>query len=243
VCGRYIIREQEAAERYWRLHAVAKWTPSFNVAPTATVPIIRRGRRGETIRSGTPMANEAALVRWGLIPYWAGGAPPKYATFNARMERIDSAPAFRGPWSRGQRCILPAAGFYEWHKRGMSKQPFFIKLADRDVFGFAGLWDRSKGTDSVSLESCTIITLAANRLLAEIHNTDHRMPAILREEDHEAWLSGAPEEAHAALRPYPDELMLAYPVSPRVNSARNDDEALTRPVRDPGPEPQEGNLF
>ena len=177
------------------------------------------------------------------VPYWSGGVPPKYSTFNARAERIESAPAFRGPWSRGQRCILPAAGFYEWQKRGASKQPFFIKLADREMFGFAGLWDRSKGADGVRVESCTIITLPANRLLSEIHNTDHRMPAILSEEDHEAWLSGTPEAAHAALRPYADELMLAWPVSPRVNSAKNDDEALTRPIPDPGPEPQEGNLF
>jgi putative SOS response-associated peptidase YedK len=243
VCGRYIIREQEAAERYWRVHGIPKWTPSFNVAPTATVPIIRRGRRSEARGHGEPVENEAAFVRWGLIPYWAGGVPPKYATFNARMERIDSAPAFRGPWSRGQRCILPAAGFYEWQKRGALKQPFFIKLTDRDVFGFAGLWERSTATDGVRIESCTILTLPANRLLAEIHNTDHRMPAILREEHHEVWLSGTPEEAHCALQPYPDELLLAYPVSPRVNSAKNDDEALIQPIPDPGSAPQEGSLF
>ena len=236
MCGRYIIREQEAAERYWRVHGIPRWTPSFNIAPTATVPIIRRARQADG-------GNEAVLARWGLIPYWAGGVPPKYSTFNARMERIDSAPAFRGPWSRGQRCILPASGFYEWQKRDTAKQPFFIKLVDRETFGFAGLWDRSLGADGVKVESCTIITLAANRLLTEIHNTDHRMPAILRAEDHEVWLSGPAQSAHATLQSYADELMLAYPVSTRVNSAKNDDEALTGAIQDPGPEPQAGELF
>src|SRR5262249_37169973 len=67
-------------------------------------------------------------------------------------------------------------------------------------------------------------------LLTEIHNTGHRMPAILREEDHEAWLSGSLNEARAALAPYPPELMLAWPVNPKVNSAKNDDESLLEPL-------------
>ena len=244
MCGRYIIREQEAAERYWRVHGMPTWTQSFNITPTSLVPVVRRARGG-----GSPDApNESFLLRWGLVPYWAGGAPPKLATFNARVERIESAPTFRGAWSRGQRCILPAAGFYEWQARGKAKQPYFIKLVDREVFGFAGLWDRSTGTDGVSIESCTIITLPANNLLTEIHNTGHRMPAILREEDHEAWLAGSAEEARATLQPYPDGLMLAYPVSRRVGSPKHNDEALTLPVADPPPEPEpdpdpNGNLF
>jgi putative SOS response-associated peptidase YedK len=233
VCGRYIIREQEAAERCWRVHGLPKWVQSFNVSPSSTVPVIRKAGPGraafENAAYGSAAPNECVLLKWGLVPFWSRGVPPKYPTFNARVENIDSASAFRGPWVRGQRCILPAAGFYEWQKRGPNRQPFLIKLADRKIFGFAGLWDRSTGAEDV-IESCTIITLPANRRLAEIHNTDQRMPAILREEDHEAWLSGNPDEAYAVLRPYPDELMVAWPVSPRVNSPKNDDESLTFPL-------------
>ncbi len=252
MCGRYIIREQEAAERYWRVNGMPAWITSFNVAPTTLVPVVRRARRS-AIEAGEA-AREAVLFRWGLVPYWAQGVPPKYSTFNARLERLDSAPAFRGPWERGQRCILPANGFYEWQKRGSARQPFFIRLADRERFGFAGLWDRSTASDGTVLGSCTLITLPGNRLLSEIHNTDHRMPAILREEDHEAWLSGDPDAARATLQPYPDEQMVAYPVSARVSSAKNDDARLIEPVPDPpvpdppGPdpdpqEPQSGSLF
>ncbi len=226
MCGRYIIREQEDAERYWRVHGLPKWTSHFNVAPTAIVPIIQR------TRAGADQPYEGAMVRWGLVPFWARGVPPRYATFNARMEGLDSAPAFRGAWERGHRCILPAAGFYEWQKRGTRKYPYFIKLADREFFGFAGLWERSRGPEGM-LESCTIITLPANRLVAKIHNTDPRMPAILREEDHEAWLAGTADDAYRALEPYPDELMVAWPVSLRVNSARADDAALISPVAEP----------
>ncbi len=93
------------------------------------------------------------------------------------------------------------------------------------MFGFAGLWDRSVREDGTAIESCTIITLPASPLMAEIHNAKKRMPAILRGEDHERWLAGSPEEARAALRQYPDELLHAWKVGPRVNSPKNNDAA------------------
>jgi putative SOS response-associated peptidase YedK len=233
VCGRYIIREQEAAERYWRTHGLPKWVKSFNVSPSSTVPVIRRVGAGraafENAAYGSAAPYECVLLKWGLVPFWSRGVAPKYSTYNARIERFETAASFRGAWARSQRCILPAAGFYEWQKRGAGKQPFLIKLADREIFGFAGLWDRSQGPEGV-IETCTILTLPANRLLTEIHNTGHRMPAILREEDHEAWLSGTLDQARATLLQYPDDLMVAWPVSPRVNSPANDDESLTLPL-------------
>jgi putative SOS response-associated peptidase YedK len=233
VCGRYIIRQQQAAERYWKTHGLPKWPESFNVSPKATVPVIRRTGAGraafESAAYGQAAPNECVLLRWGLVPFWSRGIPPRYSTFNARVERIDTAAAFRGAWVRGQRCILPAAAFYEWQQRGTRRQPYLVKLADREFFGFAGLWDRSAGNDGV-IESCTIITLPANPLLAKIHNTRKRMPVILREEDHCAWLQGAVEEARAVLGPYPEDLMVAWPVGLRVNSTKHDDESLMAPL-------------
>jgi putative SOS response-associated peptidase YedK len=76
--------------------------------------------------------------------------------------------------------------------------------------------------------------------LREIHNGGLRMPAILRQEDHEAWLSGTVDDARRALEPYADDAMLDWPVSPRVNSAKADDESLTHPVE---PEPDQPNLL
>jgi putative SOS response-associated peptidase YedK len=76
------------------------------------------------------------------------------------------------------------------------------------------------------------ITLPANALMHDLHNAGnhpHRMPAILRVEDHEAWLGGTPQEARAVLAPYPADLMLAYPVSTRVNAPKNNDRTLIVP--------------
>jgi putative SOS response-associated peptidase YedK len=55
------------------------------------------------------------MMRCGLFPFFAKGIPPKYSTINATIEKLADGPTWRGPWKRAQRCILPAAGFYEWH--------------------------------------------------------------------------------------------------------------------------------
>ena len=55
------------------------------------------------------------------------------------------------------------------------------------------------------------------------------MPVILRREDFDRWL-GVEPDPRELLRPYPAEAMTMWPVSTRVNSPRNDDEELLKPV-------------
>lgn len=223
MCGRYILAQIEKAERAFELGRIS-WTfsASYNIAPGQNVPVVRLGADG---------VREGVMMRWGLIPSFAHGEPPRFATINATLERIETGPCWRGPWKRAQRCILPTTSFYEWHvNTDGTKQPFVIEVADQPVFGFAGLWDRSIRADGTAIESCTIITVPASKLMAEIHNAKQRMPAILRAEDREAWLSGSAVDAKARLVPYPDELLHAYRVSARVNSAKNNDVGLIQPL-------------
>lgn len=227
MCGRYILAQQAKFERAIKLQRIHwQFTASYNVAPTQSVPVVR-------LAEGVW---EGVMMRWGLVPFWSRGVPPKFSTINATMEKLTSAPAWRGPWERGRRCIMPAAGFYEWHlAQSGAKQPFFVHLNDRETFGFAALWDRSVKEDGTAIESCAIVTMPGNELLRSVHNTGanpYRMPAILDENAQEAWLAGTPEQARAALRPYPDDLMVAYRVSVRVNTAKNDDPALIEPAAD-----------
>ena len=225
MCGRYILRMQEKYLREWSLYGPPEWvSESYNVAPAQQVPVLR-------VRDGVL---EPAMVRWGLIPAFAHGVPGKFSTINARIETFETSASYRVPWRRGQRCIQPAAGFYEWHvdERGR-KAPFLISVVDQPVFGFAGLWDRSVREDGTVVESCTHLTMPANELMADIHNSGQhpgRMPAILRREDHEAWLRGSPAEARAVLSQYPAGLMTAYQVSTRVNSVRNNGPELIEPI-------------
>ena len=152
--------------------------------------------------------------------------PLKASTINATAERIASAPSYRDPWRRGQRCIFAMGGFYEPHvSADGSREPFFLRLVNAEVFGVAGIWERSRRADGSYLFSCTLITVPANRLLAEVHNDKQRMPAILAANDYDAWLGGSTDDAQALLKPYPDELMTAWKVSRRVNSPRLPNDA------------------
>jgi putative SOS response-associated peptidase YedK len=95
------------------------------------------------------------------------------------------------------------------------------------------LWDRSFKPDGTAIESCALITLPGNELMRHIHNTGahpFRMPALLAKEDREPWLTGSASDAKAVLKPYPQECMVAYQVSTRVNTPKNNDPALIEPV-------------
>ena len=224
MCGRYVSPDEPSIEREFTLvRAEWQFPPSFNVAPTQDVPVVRMNKAGERI---------GALMHWGLIPYWAKGVPPKYSTINATVEKLTEAATWRDPWKRGQRCIMPALGFYEWQllPDGKNKQPYYITLNDQDIFGFAGLWDSSTGADGVTVQSCTIVTMPANQLMSDIHNVKYRMPAILAKEDRDTWLAGAPDDAFAVIKQYPDTHLVATPVSKRVNTPKNNDAELIAAV-------------
>lgn len=227
MCGRYVSPDEAAIEREFGLtRGSLRFPARYNVAPTQDAPALR-------LVDGTLRLE---LLRFGLVPFFAKGRPGKYSTINARIESIETSASYRGPWRRAQRCILPALGFYEWHVNADgTKQPYFVRTLDQPVLGFAGLWDRSVADDGTETLSFTIVTLPANELLAEIHNANRRMPAILESAQREVWLRGAVDEARAALRAYPSARMAADPVSTRVNSPRNDDPGLILPLpaRDP----------
>jgi putative SOS response-associated peptidase YedK len=220
MCGRYVTPEVAEAERNLMVHWL-EYERSYNVSPSQRVPVVRS-------IDGT---RQGLNMRWGLIPFFSHGVPPAYSTINATIERLQSGPCWRGPWQRQQRCALVACAFYEWHVLpDGSKRPYCIICVDQPVFCFAGLWDQSIADDGAGTLSCTIITMPPNALVAEIHNAKRRMPAILPAEDLDRWLSGSPDEAKATLKPYPAETMLAFPVSTRVNSPKNNDAQLMAAV-------------
>lgn len=225
MCGRYIIEQQKKFERAVRLGRIRwEFEPSYNVAPSQSVPVIRA-------QDGL---HEGVMMRWGLIPFFAKGIPTKYSTINATVEKLESGPAWRGPWKRGQRCVQIASGFYEWHlAENGKKQPYFIRLKSDEVFGFASLWDRSATDNGDAVESCAIITLPANKLMGKIHNAGAhpgRMPAILSVADFDIWLDGDAAQAHALLHAFSSDAMSAHPVSTRVNSPKNNDAGLIESV-------------
>jgi putative SOS response-associated peptidase YedK len=202
--------------------------PRYNIAPTQDILVIRA-----EAKTG---AREAALLRWGLIPVWAKDPHSGPPLINARGETVAEKSTFRHALRR-RRCLIPADGFFEWQQtpgvtsRG-KKQPYLIHRADHGPLAFAGLWDSwiSKGSrqsrggarEPLKIESCTIVTTAANATLAPLHD---RMPVILSPRDYERWLDPAVREpaAVADLLVPSDEELLAEPVSTHVNRVANDD--------------------
>jgi len=223
MCERYALPDQLAAEReFVPAQTWWKFAPRFNVAGQQYVPAIRMHER----------QSEAVMMRWGLIPSWAEGKPTLEPPTCVDADQIERSTAHRTPWLNSQRCILPIAGFYTWRLTSAKyRQPYFVRLKDRSAFGIASIWDRSEAEDGDVTESCSLICVPANDLMARIANTEHRMPAILRRRDYEIWLRGTPVEANGALLPYRSDWMQAHEVSPRINSAALDDASLTRPAR------------
>lgn len=117
MCGRYrLSRRKQLVEEYFDSGSSEEdWSPRYNIAPTQPVPVIRQNPR-EPVR-------ELALMKWGLIPFWAHSPAIATSTINAKSETAATKPAFRDPL-KFPRCLIPADGFYEWQRSGKAKQPY-----------------------------------------------------------------------------------------------------------------------
>jgi putative SOS response-associated peptidase YedK len=165
-----------------------------------------------------------------LVPNWAEGEY-KINPALADVTQLEKSMFFRGPWLEGQRCILPMAGFYVWQLTPANyRQPYFVRLRDRNVFGVAGIWDRSVRDRDDVIESVAIIGVAPNPLLDHGDSKQTSMPAILRRRDYEVWLKGTPVQARAALQSFRADWMQRHAVSPRINSTEFDDPGLRDPI-------------
>jgi putative SOS response-associated peptidase YedK len=136
MCGRYGRRADKQRIAEWmETHDdnvdESFFAPSFNIAPQSVQPIVRIGR--------DKAERELAVMRWGLVPFWAKDAKVGFSPINAKAETIATSPAFREAW-KTRRCLVPAEWFYEWKKIDeKTKQPHAISLQDGSLFAFAGL--------------------------------------------------------------------------------------------------------
>jgi putative SOS response-associated peptidase YedK len=217
MCGRYrLSRRKQLVEEYfdtadWQ----DDWSPRYNIAPTQPVPVIRQNPK-EPVR-------QLALMKWGLVPSWAKNASGAAGMINARSETAATKPAFRDPL-KFRRCLIPADGFYEWKKEGKAKQPFCFEVNERELFGFAGLWDGWKDPNGNWIKSCSILTTTPNAVTSAVHD---RMPVIVDPDFYDLWLDPGMTDAQIVselLKPYDARLMRGYPVTTRINHVANDDE-------------------
>ncbi len=206
-----------------------EWRPSWNVAPTDQVPVVRE-------RAGK---RELAAVRWGVVPpsspTFGGGKP----IINARIETVATNGLFKGGFL-SHRCIVPATGYYEWQLREGGKQPYFVNEPGVDL-AMAGLiraWaDRSKAKDDPEYWrlSMAIITLNAHVAPGEVHD---RMPAFVTPDSYDDWLGDHLDVDDLLKLLNRSSLEVAdqlstFPVSKAVNAPgknKNDGPQLVEPI-------------
>lgn len=191
------------------VHGKASW----NIAPTQQVAILE----------DTGHERHIVGARWGVSAPWS-----TKPIINARSETVAGKPTFREAL-RERRCLIPTTGFYEWQTEGGRKRPYLFRRADGAPFVFAGLVGLYKTNAGVA-RACTVLTTPASSFVRRFYD---RMPAILDEPAWNLWLDRAVTDAAAVtplLQPAAENLLVAVPVSPRVNSSRNDDAGCVEPV-------------
>jgi len=235
MCGRYTLAGTDPSQlrTRWPVGERLEVRRRFNVAPGDDVLAVVQSRDRS---DGESRAPEGALLRWGLVPFWA--SDPKelgVKTINARAESMAERPAYRDAFER-RRCLILADGFYEWS----GGVPHWITRPDGEPFAFAGLWaswrPRGADRDVEPLRSCSIVTTAAAGPVRVLHD---RMPVILAGAARESvWIDPATpaDELHALCRTESAPGLKFRPVSRAVNNARFDGPQCLDP-------PEQASLF
>lgn len=178
MCGRFTLQTPfSVLMKYFAFESNLQLALRYNIAPTQDVLTVRL----------VEQKRQPAIVCWGLMPFWANDPKIGNRLINARSEEAAKKPSFRAAM-KTRRCLIPAASFFEWEKIGKAKRPYYFTSADDNPFAFAGLWERWSKGDGEPIESCTILTTAANELVKPYHD---RMPVILSPGDYDAWLDPA----------------------------------------------------
>lgn len=235
MCGRFAMDDstnrllEEIVEQHgiralgdWAKH----WPPRYNTAPTQEVPVARE-RNGQ---------REIASVRWGMVPPRAREPGRGKPIINARLETVATNGMFRTPFA-SHRCIVAAAGYYEWQLRDDGKQPYFVHQPGRPL-AMAGIirpWPdpgRAEEDPGRWRLSMAIITRDAHAAPGEVHD---RMPACLAPDTFDDWLGDhlGPAELVRLLEGSSTRVahdLVHHEVSRLVNNARSEGAELVAPL-------------
>ena len=128
----------------------------------------------------------ADILKWGFIGFDKGRL-----LINARAESVRTKQTFAESFA-ARRCVLPAAGFYEWDKK---KEKVIFRSPDRPILYLAGIY-RPFGDE----KRFVILTREANASMLPVHD---RMPLILTREEVEPWVCDAGRAASALMKELP----------------------------------------
>jgi len=216
MCNRYVSPDQRALEEFWHVGARQPWRGG-EIFPHKPAPFIRRPRDADE----TGELRECCIGGFGLVPRWAKDRKPKWGTMNARSETAHKLSSFKAAWAARQWAVIPAWAIVEpYYLPGAGKDDkmdawWAISRADERPLSIAGLWDwwvdreRSEDDPDRFVLSFTMLTINADEhpLLQRFHRhvdkdghqEEKRTPVLLRDDQIDAWLSCAAEDASSYL--------------------------------------------
>jgi putative SOS response-associated peptidase YedK len=221
MCGRYALTlPPDAMRALFGYSEQPNFPARYNIAPTQPVPVVRE--------SGG--VRHFDLMRWGFVPGWVKDLRTFPLVINVRSETVREKPSFRSAFAR-RRCLMPADGFYEWHRVGQENRAYLFRRPDRAVFAFAAIWETWSSPDGSEIDTVALLNTHANGLMSAIH---HRCPVILAPSDQAAWLSpeASADDLMPLLKPPPEDALELLRIGPDVNKVANDGPDLHKPWDD-----------
>lgn len=238
MCGRFalddhvdeLIQEFVAAGGDYR-----DWQPSYSLAPTDVVPIVR-----ERVDKGTGEVRRSLdAAVWDFHPAFMRDS--KRPNFNARIETVATNGLWKGAFA-ASRAIVPMRGYYEWTGEPGHKRAHFLHAEDGSLLAAAGIYTARKVGDDWQV-STAIITREARDASGEIHD---RMPVFLERDVWEEFLNpdkldeNGKQNMLGMLTAESEKVSSAitsYEVDPKVNNSRTVDPmdaSLIDPLPDQG---------
>ena len=225
MCGRFsLTASPEELAMLFDLPELGAFPPRYNIAPTQPVLTVGIGPSGN---------RDAHLVRWGLIPHWVKDPNEFTLIINARSETAATKASFRTAL-RHRRVLIPASGFYEWHRpedKSLPKQAHWIRSAKGGPIAFGGLVESWMGKDGTEMDTGCILTTQSNDQIGNIH---HRMPVVIRPQDFTRWLdckTQEPKDIADLMMPVENGFFDAIAVSDAVNKVANTGPDIQKPGR------------
>jgi len=193
--------EMETPEWRAEYNLGRRYQASYNIAPTDITPVIVSAAHFSDAED-QKCARVVTPMMWGMIPFWHKGDYRRHGltTNNCRLEHLMDSKLYRGPFKRGQRCVVICEGFYEWQTAGPAKKPSEreaylvfvpqaadVKIYDKNTWSpqdvkllrMAGLFDVWEDESGDKMYSYSIITFQSSKIMSWMH---YRMPAILETE-------------------------------------------------------------
>ncbi|CCM74967.1 SOS response-associated peptidase [Rhizobium mesoamericanum] len=250
MCGRYALTiSPEELNEILGIMDLEDFPARYNIAPTQPILVVVSQ---EARKKGSNLPERrAVLVRWGFTPGWVKDPKQFPLLINARAETAIGKASFRAAM-RHRRVLVPASGFYEWHRpskgSGEKPQAYWIKPRRGGVVAFAGLMETWSSADGSEVDTGAILTTAANAAIAPIHN---RMPVVIKPEEFSRWLdckTQEPRDVADLMKSVEEDFFEAIPISDRVNKVTNmsadlhDRVTVEKPPSSPKIKPDHGQL-